>query len=248
MLAAVLGASLLVGCANEEEPRTDDDRTEAAGDVDQSEVADGADRTETTDDIDGADPTGAAGGPDPADHVEPTDAGEVSEGEDQADGEMAAPPVSVVTVEPIDAPQSSSEIRVGEIILEFDGEVTGQGTVLTLEEPILFDFDSATLRPGSRQALDDVAEVVAFYEDAPVQVVGHTDNQGNRDYNLGLSQQRADAVVDGLARRGIGADRLSAEGRAFDEPIASNDTDEGRAENRRVEVLIVGVVPPGNGG
>ncbi len=164
---------------------------------------------------------------------------------DGEDGGQAAPvPVSEVTVEPIDAPQSSAEIRVGEIIVEFDGEVTDEGTVLTLEEPILFDFDSAQLKAGSREALDDVAEVLAFFEGAPVQVVGHTDDQGSREYNVGLSQDRADAVVAGLRERGIPAERLSAEGRAFDEPVASNDSEDGRAQNRRVEVLIVGVTPP----
>lgn len=166
---------------------------------------------------------------------------------DDGSSEPAREVVSEVTVEPLDAPRSSAEIRVGEIIVEFDGEVTDEGTVLTLEEPILFDFDSAELKSGSREALDDVAEVLAFYEGAPVQVVGHTDDQGDRDYNLELSQDRADAVVAGLVERGIPADRLEAEGRAFDEPVASNDTEEGRAQNRRVEVLIVGVTPPDDG-
>lgn len=193
----------------------------------------------------------------PDDGVDATDAnadddgvddGTDADADDGDDGQAAEVPVSVVTVEPIDAPRSSAEIRVGEIIVEFDGQVTDEGTVLTLEEPILFDFDSATLRGGSREALDDVAEVIAFYEGAPVQVIGHTDDQGSREYNLELSQDRADAVVAGLRERGIGADRLSAEGRAFDEPIADNGSEEGRAQNRRVEVLIVGVTPPDQDG
>jgi outer membrane protein OmpA-like peptidoglycan-associated protein len=181
------------------------------------------------------------------------DASEVSDvdGADDAgsdDGQATEVPVSEVTVEPIDAPRSSADIRVAEIIVEFDGEVTDEGTVLTLEEPILFDFDSAELKAGSREALDDIAEVLAYFEGAPVQVIGHTDDQGGRDYNLGLSQDRADAVLVGLRERGIAADRMSAEGRAFDEPVASNGSEEGRAQNRRVEVLIVGVTPPDEDG
>jgi outer membrane protein OmpA-like peptidoglycan-associated protein len=174
--------------------------------------------------------------------------GDDGDGDGDAAGPAAEAPVSVVTVEPIDAPQSSAEIRVAEIIVEFDGEVTDEGTVLTLEEPILFDFDSAVLKAGSREALDDIAEVLAYFEGAPVQVIGHTDDQGGRDYNLGLSQDRADAVLVGLRERGIAADRMSAEGRAFDEPVASNGSEEGRAQNRRVEVLIVGVTPPDEDG
>jgi outer membrane protein OmpA-like peptidoglycan-associated protein len=177
--------------------------------------------------------------------------GAVEDGDDGADaddGQSVGEPVTVVTVEPLDATISSGEIRVAEIIVEFDGEVTDEGTVLTLEEPILFDFDSADLKPEAREALDDVAEVLAYFEGAPVQVIGHTDDQGGRDYNLGLSQDRADAVLVGLRERGIAADRMSAEGRAFDEPVASNDSEGGRAQNRRVEVLIVGVTPPDEDG
>jgi outer membrane protein OmpA-like peptidoglycan-associated protein len=153
-------------------------------------------------------------------------------------------PVSTFTLEPIDAPRSVVDIRVAEIIIEFDGEVTDEGTLLTLEEPILFDFDSDRLKGEAREALDDIAEVLAYYPDAPVQVLGHTDDQGSADYNLGLSQRRADAVTQALTERGIPADRLSAEGRGLAEPVASNDDEEGRAQNRRVEVLIEGVEPP----
>jgi outer membrane protein OmpA-like peptidoglycan-associated protein len=217
--ALLLASVLLLGACSDDGAPTEDDG-------DATAVDDGAED-------DGADDGGEG----------PEDGGE-GDGEDGDDDVASAAPVSEVTVEPIDAPRSSAEIRVAEIIVEFDGEVTDDGTVLTLEEPILFDFDSATLRSGSREALDDVAEVLAFYEGAPVQVIGHTDDQGSREYNLGLSQDRAAAVVAGLRERGIGADRLSAEGRAFDEPVADNDSDEGRAQNRRVEVLIVGVVPP----
>jgi outer membrane protein OmpA-like peptidoglycan-associated protein len=136
------------------------------------------------------------------------------------------------------------EIRVADIIIEFDGQVTEEGTLLTLEEPILFDFDSDVLKDTARDALDDITEVLDYYADAPVEVVGHTDDVGSADYNLDLSQRRAEAVVAGLTERGIDPGRISAEGRGLTEPVASNDTEEGRAQNRRVEVLVVGVEPP----
>lgn len=218
-----LTVALLVGCTGDEDPAGDDGTavTEDAGDADAGDADAGDEDAGDADVDDGAD------------------------ADDEADGDTAAEaPRSVVTVEPIDAPRSSAEIRVAEIIVDFDGQVTDEGTVLTLEEPILFDFDSADLKPEAREALDDVAEVLAYYEGAPVQVIGHTDDQGGREYNLGLSQDRAEAVLAGLRERGIGADRLSSEGRGLDEPVASNDAEEGRAQNRRVEVLIVGVTPP----
>ncbi|MBS3939352.1 MAG: OmpA family protein [Actinobacteria bacterium] len=191
-----------------------------------------------------------SGGGDPEDP--PTEATETESGEatdaesedDEEEREEAAPPVSTVTTRPVDAPASDVEIRVAEIIVEFDGEVTDQGTVLTLEEPILFDFDSADLKSSAAGPLDDIAEVLAFYGDAPVEIVGHTDDQGSADYNLDLSRRRAAAVFDALRERGIDEARMSSEGRGFDDPVTSNDTEEGRAQNRRVEVLIVGVEPP----
>ncbi|HSK22831.1 MAG TPA: OmpA family protein [Egicoccus sp.] len=193
----------------------------------------------------------ACSGGEPQDEpqVDPTDASEEAVAEDVGEQREAVPAeASTWTIEALDAPQSTAEVRVAEIIVEFDGRVTAEGTVLTLEEPILFDFDSDQLRDGAREPLDDIAEVLAFYPDAPVQVIGHTDDQGSADYNLDLSQRRADVVADALRERGIPVDRLTAEGRGLTEPVAPNDSDEGRAQNRRVEVLIVGVEPPESGG
>lgn len=161
-----------------------------------------------------------------------------------------ATPETVISVGPIDAPLSQAEIRVGEIIVEFDGTVTDEGTVLTLEEPILFDFGSADLKRGASDELDDIAEVLDFYADAPVVVEGHTDSIGDTQSNDALSQARADAVTGALADRGITAARMTSEGRGESEPVAANERDDGsdnpdgRARNRRVEVLVVGVEPP----
>lgn len=176
-----------------------------------------------------------------------TESGEATDAESEEpaeESEETALPMSTITTRPVDAPASDVEIRIGEIIVEFDGEVTDEGTVLTLEEPILFDFDSADLKSSAAGPLDDIAEVLAFYGDAPVEVVGHTDDQGSADYNLDLSRRRAAAVFEALRERGIDEARMSSEGRGFDDPVTSNDTEEGRAQNRRVEVLIVGVEPP----
>lgn len=188
------------------------------------------------------------GEPDDVDDPDTASTDETAAPEPTEPAEEAAPPTSTVTTRPVDAPASDVEVRVGEIIVEFDGEVTDEGTLLTLEEPILFDFDSADLKSSAAEPLDEIAEVLDFYGDAPVEVVGHTDDQGGADYNLDLSQRRADAVFDALVERGIDAGRMSSDGRGFEEPVAANDTEDGRAQNRRVEVLIVGVEPPDTDG
>lgn len=103
---------------------------------------------------------------------------------------------------------------------------------------ILFDFDSDRIRPESAQTL---REISAFLESRPelkLLVVGHTDNQGALDYNLGLSRRRAVAVVRVLTEEyGIGAGRLEGHGVGFLAPAAPNDTEQGRAKNRRVELV-----------
>ncbi|NGY05236.1 OmpA family protein [Solimonas terrae] len=102
---------------------------------------------------------------------------------------------------------------------------------------INFDFDKATLRPDAAPV---IAQVVALLKDAPtlkLSIEGHTDNVGSHDYNLKLSQDRAASVVAALVKAGIAADRLSSAGHGPDQPIADNKTGEGRARNRRVELV-----------
>jgi len=103
---------------------------------------------------------------------------------------------------------------------------------------LLFDFDSATLKPESKPTLDEIAKLLTTQPDLHLKIVGHTDNQGSPDYNIALSERRAQSVVAALtAQYGIDAGRLSASGAGLTMPIASNDTEEGRAKNRRVELV-----------
>lgn len=103
---------------------------------------------------------------------------------------------------------------------------------------IHFDFDKATLRPDSRPSLDEIAKVLGAQPNLKLKVVGHTDNRGSASYNQDLSQRRAAAVAAALVQDyGIAPERLAAEGAGMSRPVAPNDTDDGRAQNRRVELI-----------
>lgn len=105
---------------------------------------------------------------------------------------------------------------------------------------ILFETDSATLAPSAASLVSRLAEVMKKNPDLKVAVVGHTDNTGDFNYNVQLSQRRAKAMVDALIKSGVAADRLTAVGIGPLSPVASNETAEGRAKNRRVELVLIG--------
>ncbi|AOZ98377.1 DUF5723 family protein [Flavobacterium commune] len=104
---------------------------------------------------------------------------------------------------------------------------------------ILFDSSKATIKPESNSKLEEIVKVMNEYSNANFKLEGHTDSTGNAAKNLQLSKDRAAAVKDYLVAKGISADRLSSEGYGITKPIASNKTVEGRAENRRVEIILV---------
>ncbi|MBK7049211.1 MAG: OmpA family protein [bacterium] len=103
-------------------------------------------------------------------------------------------------------------------------------------EGVNFETAKAELTPGAREVLDRVAVSLAAYPEIRVEVAGHTDNKGSRGYNVRLSQKRAESVRDYLVSKGIAADRMVAKGYGPDKPLATNDTEEGRAQNRRTEL------------
>lgn len=103
---------------------------------------------------------------------------------------------------------------------------------------IYFDFDKTDIKPQSKATLDEVGKLLNDDAALRLQVVGHTDNQGTAEYNNNLSMHRAQAVVRELtASYNIAANRLEPSGAGFTKPVASNDTEEGRAKNRRVELV-----------
>jgi outer membrane protein OmpA-like peptidoglycan-associated protein len=114
----------------------------------------------------------------------------------------------------------------------------GEGIAVTFESGILFPFDSASLKPEARQNLSKLAESLGANARTEVLIVGHTDSTGGTEYNQGLSERRAGAASAFLAGQGIARGRLRTEGRGETEPIAGNDTEGERQQNRRVEVAI----------
>ncbi len=104
---------------------------------------------------------------------------------------------------------------------------------------IFFDLDKATLRPESTAELNRLIKLMNDVPTLKIELGGHTDSQGSKTYNQSLSERRAQAVVDYLTKNGISADRLVSKGYGEDEPVATNETKEGRQQNRRTEFKIL---------
>ena len=114
----------------------------------------------------------------------------------------------------------------------------GEGLVVTFDSGILFDFNSDALKPTARTNLDNLASNLASFGDSKLVLVGHTDSVGTAQYNQALSERRARSVANYLILKGVPSTRVEAAGRGESEPVQSNDTDPGRAANRRVEVAV----------
>ena len=116
-------------------------------------------------------------------------------------------------------------------------ERVGEGIQVTFASGLLFDFDSDIVRGDARSNLDALAANLDKYKDRDLLIVGHTDAVGSSEYNEDLSIRRAEAAARYLRNRGVN-ETIETRGRGEYEPVASNDTESGRAQNRRVEVAI----------
>lgn len=124
---------------------------------------------------------------------------------------------------------------------ELDGarvDRVGEGIAISFDSALLFAFDSAELSGTARQNLRSLAESLQNYPNTDLVIVGHTDGVGSAQYNLGLSQRRADSAANYLSSLGVNRARLTTVGKGLTEPVASNETATGREQNRRVEVAI----------
>lgn len=112
------------------------------------------------------------------------------------------------------------------------------GNTITLDN-IEFEFDKATLLPQSKMELNKLVDIMTDYPHLNILIGGHTDNVGKSEYNMKLSRERAKSVVDYLVQRDVDGERLTHDGYGSTRPIATNDTDEGRAINRRVTFTVI---------
>jgi outer membrane protein OmpA-like peptidoglycan-associated protein len=113
-----------------------------------------------------------------------------------------------------------------------------EGIVINFKEKVLFGYDQSDLGSSAQVNLDKLVNVLNRYPDTDIKIIGHTDSKGSDDYNQGLSERRATAVVSYLRSHNIASGRLSAKGMGESDPIAANDTEENRSLNRRVEFVI----------
>ena len=118
-------------------------------------------------------------------------------------------------------------------------ERVGEGIKITFNSGLLFDVNKATLRDASKAELAKLAQILNKYPDTNILVEGHTDNTGSEEYNLELSRQRAQSVENYLAGLNVNPTRFTIMGYGESQPIATNETTEGRQQNRRVDLAIM---------
>ncbi len=131
--------------------------------------------------------------------------------------------------------------QAAEIERDIEGakvERIGEGIKITFSSGILFDVDQSNLKDQYKGELSELSRILNKYDDTNIMLAGHTDSTGSEDYNLKLSQKRADSVANYLASQNVNSARFTTEGYGETQPVATNDTEAGRAQNRRVEVAI----------
>ena len=116
---------------------------------------------------------------------------------------------------------------------------TARGLIVNISD-VLFDFNKYTLKPGAREKMAKVSGILLAYPGLTIKVEGHTDSIGSDEYNLKLSEQRADAVRDYLVQQAVPPGAVTAVGLGKADPVASNDNPAGRQRNRRVELVVSG--------
>lgn len=118
-------------------------------------------------------------------------------------------------------------------------ERVGEGIKITFNSGILFDVNKAALKPDAQTNLQELAQVLNKYSDTNILIEGHTDSDGSEEHNLDLSKQRAQSVANYLAGLSVDATRMTQMGYGESQPVMSNETSDGKAANRRVEIAIM---------
>ncbi|MFW5967870.1 MAG: OmpA family protein, partial [Persicimonas sp.] len=136
--------------------------------------------------------------------------------------------------------REEAEEELAEALEDLDevAEVDEEQGIVNLDNSVLFEFGKSVLRPDATDQLSAVADILRRQEEASITVEGHTDAIGSDEFNQQLSSERAQAVRDFLVERGVNPEQVDARGLGEERPIADNESPEGRAMNRRVEILI----------
>jgi outer membrane protein OmpA-like peptidoglycan-associated protein len=133
----------------------------------------------------------------------------------------------------------ASEVQAGAITIQ---KVNQNNLLITMTGQTAFDFNSTDIKPGYYTTMDKIANILLRYGKTQLTIVGHTDNVGGDQYNQTLSERRAQAVNDYLLNKGVLIQRLVALGRGETAPRATNDTEDGRRLNRRVEIVVEPII------
>ena len=133
----------------------------------------------------------------------------------------------------------ASEVQAGAITIQ---KVNQNNLLITMTGQTAFDFNSTDIKPGYYTTMDKIANILLRYGKTQLTIVGHTDNVGGDQYNQTLSERRAQAVSDYLLNKGVLIQRLVALGRGETAPRATNDTEDGRRLNRRVEIVVEPII------
>ena len=152
--------------------------------------------------------------------------------------ELIARHPSVAEAAAIAAPDPRSGERTCAFIVFRPGAVLALADLTAFLRGVNFDFDKYNIRPDAAPILDEAARTLQQYGDVTIYVDGYTDSIGSDAYNQRLSERRANAVKEYLQSHGVAASRMTARGFGKTNPVASNETAEGRAQNRRVELIV----------
>ena len=126
--------------------------------------------------------------------------------------------------------------------IERSARVEPRGIILTLPGGVYFDSGRSDVKPGARERLARIGQALAGASDRKILVEGHTDSTGKAEFNMKLSELRAESVKAVLVENAVSPDRIETHGYASTKPVATNDTPAGRSQNRRVEVVVQGAV------
>ena len=157
-------------------------------------------------------------------------------GKSAATGAIAGAAVGAIIGNELDKQARELEQSLGDEISVVN---TGDQLIVSLPNDLTFDTDSAVVRPGLKPDLAELAASMQRYPNTRIEVVGHTDSDGDAAYNQALSERRANSVADEIQAGGVSFDRIRTSGRGENDPMASNLTEEGKALNRRVEILVI---------